>query len=167
MNLEKPYRIRKACLEDYAGWAAAMEEVDLMHVQRLPEQFTTPTGPTRSMDFFAGLLNDPNCLVLITEQDGEITGTLIAWMRDTPPIPMLVPRRYGVIDTLVVRRAYQGSGAGRALMEQAEDWAAGMGAVDIELTVYLFNQSAVQFYEHLGYQGVYQKMARHITRQSG
>jgi GNAT superfamily N-acetyltransferase len=50
-----------------------------------------------------------------------------------------------------VPEAWQGRGAGRALMNAAEAWAREHGAERLHLNVWEFNEGAIAFYERLGY----------------
>jgi len=45
-------------------------------------------------------------------------------------------------------------------MQCADQWAAEKGAANIELTVYEFNQSAIAFYEGLGYTPLSRKLSK-------
>jgi diamine N-acetyltransferase len=65
-----------------------------------------------------------------------------------------------MVDSLVVRKQKRRSGAGRALMRAAEDWAASQGASSLDLTVYEFNQTAIAFYRRLGYQNLSRRLTR-------
>jgi GNAT superfamily N-acetyltransferase len=80
-------------------------------------------------------------------------------------VPILVPRRYAVIDNIIVRAERRGHGIGLALMEAAETWALSLGAEMVELTVYLFNRRAIRFYEELGYSTLSQRMIKPLVRR--
>jgi ribosomal protein S18 acetylase RimI-like enzyme len=104
-------------------------------------------------------MDDPQMCLLVAEAepatpsglDPEIVGTVHAMLREPPPIPLFEPRRFAVIDNLVVKNSYRRQGIGRALMEAAQRWAASEGANMVELTVYEFNEEAQAFYSRLGY----------------
>jgi RimJ/RimL family protein N-acetyltransferase len=52
---------------------------------------------------------------------------------------------------LMVARRFRRRGAGRALMEAAEDWARDVGVRKVELHVFPHNVGAIALYEQLGY----------------
>ncbi len=52
---------------------------------------------------------------------------------------------------LMVARSFRRRGAGRALMDAAEEWARDVGVEKIELHVFPYNVGAIALYERLGY----------------
>jgi ribosomal protein S18 acetylase RimI-like enzyme len=47
-------------------------------------------------------------------------------------------------------------------MNKIQDWALTKGASSIELNVYEFNETAISFYEKLGYQTLSRKMSKDL-----
>ena len=117
-----------------------------MHRQRCPQIFQKPPGPARERAYIQGLLADEDHGLFVAEVGGRLAGFLHVMAHDTPPIPILVPRRLAVVDNLVVRRDLRRAGIGRALMERAEQWARRQGATEIDLTVFEFNAAAFAFF---------------------
>ena len=155
--------IRKAKITDYDGVCAVIEEGDRLHREYFPNLFQSSSdGVIRPPDYISSLLVDPNACFLVAEQAGEIVGSLIVYIRETAPLSILVPRRFGYIGELVVHHDHRRMGIGLAMMEYAEEWARSNGAESVELTVYSFNQGAVHFYEELGYKSITQKMAKQL-----
>jgi diamine N-acetyltransferase len=70
---------------------------------------------------------------------------------ELPDEPILVPRRFAVVDMLAVRKDRQSMGIGHALMEAAHHWTQKRGIDRIELNVWEFNERAISFYQTLGY----------------
>ncbi|HBV52185.1 MAG TPA: GNAT family N-acetyltransferase, partial [Clostridiales bacterium] len=60
-------------------------------------------------------------------------------------------RKILYVDDLCVEEQSRGRGLGRALLEEVKKHALSIGAQSVELNVWNFNQSAVSFYEHLGF----------------
>lgn len=56
------------------------------------------------------------------------------------------------IGGLVVDEAYRGSGAGRLLMERAEQWACEHGCRQVYLRSNIIREGAHRFYERIGYE---------------
>jgi len=152
--------VRKATVEDYHALCGLFEEIDALHRDHLPHLFRKPDGPSRERDFYAGLIADEDIALFVAEAGGELVGAVQAIVRETPNFPILVPRRYVVVESIVVKSEFQNQGIGRALMEEMQAWAAAKGAAAIELNVYEFNQTAIAFYESLGYQVVSRKMSK-------
>lgn len=81
-------------------------------------------------------------------------------VRDAPPLPIFAPRRYAIVDTIVVRQDCRGLGIGKKLMDEAREWARLKGATAVELNVYAFNSSAITFYHSLGYDMLCHRMSK-------
>ncbi len=52
-------------------------------------------------------------------------------------------------------------------MEKMQEWAIAKGATSIELNVYEFNETAISFYEGLGYQTLSRKMSKELQKSKG
>jgi len=79
----------------------------------------------------------------------------------------MVPRRFLVIDNIVVRKDSRRQGVGRLLLERAEQWALARGADMVELNVWEFNTGARLFYQALGYETASRKMWKQLPRRDG
>jgi diamine N-acetyltransferase len=166
-------RIRTAALADYEELCAVLEEGDALHREKLPAFFRkSPDGQTRAKAYVADLLDDPYTALLVAEEratagaasgEARIHGAVIVILRETPPVPILVPRRFALVENVIVRAGQRGRGIGQALMKAAEAWAQSMDAETVELTVYLFNKAAIRFYEELGYTGLNQRMIKRCS----
>jgi ribosomal protein S18 acetylase RimI-like enzyme len=128
----------------------------------LPEIFVKPEGSPREKDYFQDLLLQTDVGFFVAEEQDQAIGFVHVIVRDSPPITVFVQRRYAVLDSAVVGTGYQGKGVGRKLMETAHEWALGEGAESVELNVYEFNQSAITFYERLGYKKLSRKMRKSL-----
>ena len=148
--------IREARAHDYPQLCALIEEVDALHRDRLPDTFQKPLGPIRDEDYISYLIDSEHAGVFVAERAGQLVGFVQIMLAESPDIPICVPRRYALIDNLVVKSDLRRSGIGQALMNRASAWATAQGAISIELTVYDFNEAALEFYRALGY-----KMLRH------
>ncbi len=154
--------IRSATPQDYEALLPLFEDIDAQHRQRHPERFQKPAGPARDRDFFLAALADEQTGFFVAEANGDLVGHVHVVVRETPPLPILKPRRVAHIDEIVVTAAYRGQGVGHLLMEQAEAWAIAQGAAAIELGVYEFNQPAQEFYRSLGYTTFHRRMGKQL-----
>lgn len=143
--------IRTATQEDYEHLCEAFAEGDAHHRKDLPQVFREPDGSVRTREFISAILSDENATLLVADHDGQIIGLVHILLRETPDISVMVPRRYAVIDNLVVAKRFRRSGVGQLLMQKAHQWAVSRGVVEVELNVWEFNQGAIAFYEKLGY----------------
>jgi ribosomal protein S18 acetylase RimI-like enzyme len=155
--------LRHATIEDYAGICAVLKEVDALHIDALPRVFRDPGDVARSRAYIASVLDDENAGLWIAEHEQEIVGVIHVSIRETRDIPILVPRRYAVIENLAVSAAHRRHGIGRVLMQAAERWALERGIEQVELHVYEFNEGARAFYERLGYHTESRRMSRGLS----
>lgn len=154
--------IRKAIAEDYSALIGLFDEIDVIHRDNLPRLFQKPNGPAREPDYYLGLISDESTAVLIAEMDGKIVGSVHALVRNAPDFPILVPRRFAIVDSIVVKVGYRKRGIGRMLLEAVEEWAKMSGASSIELNVYEFNDEAITFYENLGFSTFSRKLSKDL-----
>ena len=159
------YAIREATMQDYEALLPIFHEVNEHHRRALPHIFCRPDGPIRSRDYMHGLFADDDSAIFVAECDQGIVGEVKIALRESRDIPILVPRRYAVVDTLVVLEAYRRAGIGQALMERAHDWARARGVTQVDLTVWEFNAGAMAFYERLGYAVARRTMSMSLERQ--
>jgi ribosomal protein S18 acetylase RimI-like enzyme len=152
------FEIREATEDDYEGLCELYAEADDLHVAALPRRFQTPEGPPRAREHIQEQLDDEDSGYFVAEGEGRILGLVDVRFRTSPEFPLLVPRQFGVIDTLIVRKTAHRLGVGTALMRRAHEWAKSKGAMQMELTVYEFNDGAIRFYESQGYQSESRRM---------
>jgi len=152
--------VRKATLDDYDELCALIAEVDELHRSNLPQRFREPEGPTREWEYFRSVITDESVGFFVAEDDGELVGFVHVVVRDSRDFAILVPRRYAFVDSIAVREELRGTGIGRVLMERAHEWATSMGATEMELNVFEFNEDAVAFYRKLGYRTICREMSR-------
>ncbi len=153
-------QIRAATTSDLRSLEQLFDEVDAHHRVLLPERFRAPDGPARSEQHLLGLVTGPDSAVLLADDGGDAIGFATVLVRDPPPVPVFVPKRIGVVDSLGVARRARKRGVGRALMAAAEAWLRERGARDLELTVYEANPEAIAFYEAIGYRLLSRRMIR-------
>ena len=154
--------IRPAAAQDYDGLCEIITEVDEIHRQQCPHIFQKPPGPARERAYILERLADEDHGLFVAKVSGRVAGFLHLVARDAPPIPILVPRRLAMVDSLVVRRDLRRAGVGRVLMERAEQWAREQGAAELELNVFEFNTDAIAFYRSLGYGTRTRRMSKHL-----
>ena len=153
--------VRKATTNDYNTLCELFDEIEALHRDNLPHIFQKPRGSVREK-YYSGLMADENVSLFVAEAGGKLVGFVHAIVRDTPAIPVFVPRRYAIVDSIVVKSEFQNHGTGRILMDKMQEWAIAKGAVSIELNVYEFNETAISFYERLGYQTFSRKMSKDL-----
>ena len=152
--------VRKANVDDYSFLCELFDEVDALHRDHLPHIFQKPDGAVREHDYYLGMISDEDTALFVAERGGKLVGFICAVIRDAPDFPVYVPRCYLMVDGIGVKSGFQNQGIGRMLMERMEVWASAKGATSIELNVYDFNETAISFYEGLGFHSLSRKMSK-------
>jgi ribosomal protein S18 acetylase RimI-like enzyme len=155
--------IRPATAQDYDDLCEITAEVDALHREQCPHIFQKPPGPVRERAYILDLLADEDHGLFVAETGGRVAGFLHVIAHDTPPIPILAPRRLAMVDNLAVRRDLRRTGIGRALMDRAQQWAREQGATELELNVFEFNAGAIAFYRSLGYETRTRRMSKGLN----
>ncbi len=145
------FHIREATQKDYKGISEIFEEVDSLHRKALPHIFQETNSPPRTEEFISSIISDENAGLFVAETDGQIIGLVHVLIRQTLPIPIMVPRRYAVLENLAVREGYRRLGVGTSLLERTHNWALNREISQIESNVWEFNQEAIAFYRNEGY----------------
>ena len=156
--------VRKGAADDYNSLCEVFDEGDALHRDNLPHIFQKPSSVAREQNYYLGLVADENVALLVAEADEKLVGFVHAIVRDTPAMPIFVPRRYAIVDGLAVKSGFQNRGIGKFLIDKMQEWAIARGATSIELNVYEFNVTAISFYEGLGYQSFTRKMRKEIKK---
>jgi len=156
--------IRKATGKDYQALCELFDQVDALHRDNLPHLFQKPPGPARDYDYYHEQISNEQVCLYVADVGGKLLGYVHALIRDTPPIPVMVPRQYAIVDSIGVRAEFQNRGIGRLLMDAVHEWALARGATSIELNVYEFNQEAITFYQKLGYHTYSRRMSKALNR---
>ena len=155
--------LRAASYEDYEDVCALYDQLEHVHARALPHFFRPVEGHARSHEWFAAILADEQAALFVAEQQEVIIGMVHCYVRATPPLPMVVPRRFVHIEDLVVSEHVRHQGVGQLLTERVQQWAGEQGVREIELDVWEFPTSALTFYEKLGYQTTRRHMRKLLS----
>lgn len=161
-NQSMPIAIRPACTSDYALFCQLYNQVNDLHVDAHPEMFQRLVAEVVEENVYQQMLDEVESAIFIAEVDGTPAGMAEVSLHDTPPYPVIRPRCFALVESIVVLSEFQRAGTGAALMEKVEDWARQNGAETCELNVYAFNSGALAFYRQLGYGEVSQRMRKKL-----
>lgn len=153
--------IRTATNDDHRAFVCIANEINVSHARALAERFRV-VSDAMPVDYFRSLIESDDATVLAADRHSRVVGYAILHVRESPSIPISVPRRYAFMSDLAVAEAEQRQGIGRRLIDAAVGWARAQSASEIELGVFEFNESAISFYEHLGFRTVKRIMSLHI-----
>jgi len=158
--------IRPAREFDLGSLRTIFDYGDDFHAAALPALFTPGPDSRRSDDFLLSCLNNAEGALFLAEEGTRPCGLMYVLERSAPDLPLFVPRRYALVDTLIVMPEAQRRGIGRALLGHAEEWARQRGLAQVELGVHEFNVGAIALYEAVGYRTERRVMAKQLPASS-
>lgn len=142
---------READLRDLPAICALGQVVNLLHHEAWPSIFAPPSDPSRDAAHWERSIGQPGATTFVAEHAGEVIAFATVTVVDESN-PRLQPMRYAHVGSIGVALDFRGQGIGKQLMVLAEQWAVGRGAKDVRLNVWTFNDSALAFYQELGYE---------------
>jgi ribosomal protein S18 acetylase RimI-like enzyme len=159
---DSSFHIREAKPEDFEGWASLFQEIHEHHLDARPSFFKGADEAGLREMFQRFLVKEAGTL-LVAENGGRLVGFANLEIRSSPDVPILRKRRFGVLDALVVAESERRRGIGRALVEASIRYVKKEGASELELSVWEFNESAIAFYESLGFETMTRRMRMDLT----
>ena len=160
-----PCRVRSAESTDYRAACRLYAQADALHARERPDRFRPTDQPARSRQLFDAHLADPDQALFMAEVDAEVVGLVRVQALErleVPDVPALAPRRYAMVQELVVAQSHQRRGIAIRLMTEAHCWARDRGLTQVELSVYDFNQPAMRLYAKLGYSPDSRRLSRSL-----
>mgnify|MGYP003641687598 CR=1 FL=1 len=142
MNLE----VRDATIDDGDAMLALMPRLAAFDVPSHRNAEDLWTGDAALLrQWLAG--DAPQCLVQVADAAGQVVGMTLTTLRPDP----LSHGPSAHLEVIVVASDAEGSGAGKALLAEAEQNAERHGANSMTLHVIESNSRARAIYEHCGY----------------
>src|SRR5215467_1698556 len=99
-------------------------------------------------DYYAGIVNDPTCLLLIATAGDRPVGHLVGKLREPTT---LQPVRFAVLESMRVAPDLRGNDVGGQLARRFLGWARESGAQVASVTAYAANAGAQRFYGRHGF----------------
>lgn len=133
--------------ESVALTVRAATAADAPALARLAGQLGYPSTPEHAARRLAVLTGDERNAVYLVEAPG---GPVVAWVH-VYEVHVLEMDAHAEIRGLVVEEGYRNRGAGRLLMQHAEQWARARGLGAMLLRSNVIRLRAHSFYKELGY----------------
>lgn len=134
-----------------------MTAADIERVAALCGQLGYPSAPAEVADRFEVLRARSGHALLVAEEDrdsapsGSENGrAVVGWVHVHETLT-LEAGPFAELGGLVVDEKAYGRGAGRMLVDAAEEWAAARGYPEMRVRSNVIRAGAHQFYKHLGY----------------
>jgi len=150
--------LRPAAQSNYSALCDLFRELDGLHAEALPDVFVPYQGPPRTADFAKQSREGKDSTIIEAEVACKPVGLVTARIQISPPLQMFARSWFAVLDSLIVAAAHRRKGIGTALAREAHKWALCNGVERAWLNVWEFNESAISFYESLGYQTIGRRM---------
>jgi len=159
--------VRTADPADTGSLCELYFEFHEFHVRAVPERLLS-LGPLTTFDrselsaAVQRILDDEDATILLAEDGGECVGFAEVILRQDEPNPMRVARRYGHLQSLMVRDGRRGQRIGTLLVDAAEQWARDHGATEMRLDTWEFPGGPHRFYERIGYRTLRRQLLRQL-----
>ena len=149
--------VRTAHPEELVALAHLLDEIVAFHHNEDPVQFRGPEAAEHTR-YLEERFQDPDAAVFVAEYRGALAGIAVTVIREAPPF--LNPSRFVLLENLAVATKFRRTGVGRKLVDAAVLWARARDMQELDLNVYEFNDSAIRFYEAIGFRTVSRRMKR-------
>ena len=149
--------VRTAHPEELVALAHLLDEIVAFHHNEDPIQFRGPEAAEHTR-YLEERFQDPDAAVFVAEYRGALAGIAVTVIREAPPF--LNPSRFVLLENLAVATKCRRTGVGRKLVDAAVLWARARDMQELDLNVYEFNDSAIRFYEAIGFRTVSRRMKR-------
>jgi ribosomal protein S18 acetylase RimI-like enzyme len=127
-------------------------QVCLVHHDGRPDIFKDKGSSKYCEEDLQKILSDEKTPVFVAADSAErVLGYAFCVVKETKNNILLHDRKVLYLDDLCVNSDIRGRGIGRKLMEKVQSHAQEIGANSIELNVWDFNKSAIEFYKHCGF----------------
>ena len=143
--------IRVAQNKDYEDVCGLFRHLDEYHATIAPNHYQPFEGPPRSRVHYTRLITNPDGCFFVAETEDGLAGFINGALDSTPPYPMFAPKRFVGVTNLFVEASQRGVGIGLALLQQARQWGIEQGVAAMRLDVITDNETAMRFYERLGF----------------
>jgi Acetyltransferases len=135
--------------EDYEDIAKLFCQVHNLHQSGRPDFYEVSDRPLKQEDFDE-LLQNEKIITLAAESEGAIIGFSIVELREPSRNPLMRSRQVAWMEDLCVDEKYRRQGIGKLLFDAVNEEIKSRGITSLELMVWNFNKSAVEFYRGLG-----------------
>lgn len=144
-------KIRNLIYNDYVIVNRGYQTLHSEHVEGRPDIYKEMKDIFLEEEY-SKMLTDPDYIMIGAEEDGRLTGFLIAKRKITPVNPMLHRNRTFFVDALFVEQDCHRKGTAKRLYEYLAAKAEEEECARIDLKVWGFNKGALAFYQSMGFQ---------------
>lgn len=148
--------------DDYLLIAELNEEVQELHARLFPQVFK-PYDEASVEHALKKMINNLNCYAFVAFQDGTPIGYMVLLIKEQPENAFMFARESLYIDQIGVLSAYQKTGVGSLMMEQAERLAKELDLTRVELDHWTANTVAAAYFRNRGYTLYREQLSKQIS----
>ncbi len=126
------------------------KQVNELHVEGKPDVFKPGFGD-ELRDFIHTIWKDPEQEIVVADADGIICGVAVIHHIYKAENPFMHERDFIDIDEFCVDEGYRRQGVASAMITFIKNYTKEKGFKRLELNMWEFNQSALEFYENAGF----------------
>lgn len=147
--------IRLAKNKDFKDILKIFKEVQNLHAENEPDifKFTDPIDQVS----FKEMLKNQEIKIFVSEDNKKINGFLIGKIIKIES-NLTLPRKLFAIENLAVLKTEHKKNIGKSLINVAKSFADKEQCDGVILNVWTFNENAINFYKHLGFEAKSIKM---------
>ncbi|EEX92286.1 putative acetyltransferase [Vibrio orientalis CIP 102891 = ATCC 33934] len=153
--------IRAASMKDLEQLNEQMFELHDEHHRQCPEHFKSAQEIEQEKSI-ARYIDDPECIVLVACEAESVVGFISGHFCELVST-VSQPVQMGSIDELYVKPASRGNGIAKRLCGELESRFEEYGVKQIFVEVWEFNQLAIEFYNHSGFNHHIHWMRKAVT----
>lgn len=129
-----------------------------------PERFIAASPRTEHgyASFLGSQLDEPNVVILVGDEDGQLVGYTYAGVEETDYMSLRGPA--GVLYDIVVDPAHRGHGVGRTLLDATVATLESRGAPRVVLSTAERNEVAQRLFTRAGFRRTMIEMTRELSR---
>lgn len=142
------FLIRNAQIEDYDEIKKLMQQVQDLHFNNRCDIYKN--NKVFAQEKFEEIIASNKTNILVATDKEKIVGCLLYSIKTQKEDDYIYERKYLYIDTLVVDINMRNNGIGKKIYSEAKRIALENNCKSIDLNVWSFNKSAINFYEAQG-----------------
>lgn len=141
--------IRNFEINDYDEVNKLLKEVHQLHVENRPD-FFKETDKVLTKEEYIYMVNNHKTISILAEINSVVVGICIIQIKEVSESNGMISRKTAYMDDLNVHKDYRKAGIGKRLFDEGKKHAIDFKVDCLELMVWDFNESAINFYENRG-----------------
>jgi len=164
--MEKPQEklLRPATKADLQNIVELSNLVQSLHAENHPKLIKPPSEGSEFSDWFVGVIESPDSIVLVVELSGVVVGYIYAEEVKKPASWVNPSLHFLMLHHIGVDSNFQGRGIGQMLMDGIYQEAKNRDVPRVELEVWDFNEKAGRFFASYGFENLRHRMEIQIEQ---